>query len=44
MSLKWIIPYKKIIDAYKGQIWVEDRVKGDHRKGSNFIVLIPEVK
>ncbi len=33
---------KKIIDFYKGKIWVEDRVKGDQSKGSNFIVLIPE--
>ena len=35
---------KKIIESYNGQIWVEDRVKGDHRKGSNFVVLIPEPK
>ena len=31
----------KIIKLYKGKIWVEDRVKGDYSKGSNFIVLIP---
>ncbi|MBA7671576.1 Adaptive-response sensory-kinase SasA [subsurface metagenome] len=29
---------KKIIESYKGQIWVEDRVKGDYTKGSNFII------
>ena len=34
----------KIIETYKGKIWVEDRVKGDYSKGSNFIILIPEVK
>jgi len=34
---------KKIIESYDGEIWVEDRVKGDHLKGSNFILLIPEV-
>lgn len=34
----------KIIKLYKGKIWVEDRTKGDYSKGSNFIVLIPEVK
>jgi len=34
----------KIISLYKGKIWVEDRVKGDYSKGSNFIMLIPEVK
>jgi signal transduction histidine kinase len=33
---------KKIIDSYKGQIWVEDKIKGDFTKGSNFIILIPE--
>ncbi len=32
---------KKIIKSYNGQIWVEDRVKGDFSKGSNFIILIP---
>jgi signal transduction histidine kinase len=35
---------KKIIESYNGQIWVEDRVKGDFSKGSNFILLIPEAK
>jgi signal transduction histidine kinase len=33
---------KKIIDSFKGSIWVEDRIKGDYKQGSNFIVLIPE--
>lgn len=33
---------KKIIETYNGQIWVENRIKGDHSKGSNFIILIPE--
>jgi len=33
---------KKILETYKGKIWVEDRVKGDYTKGSNFIILIPE--
>jgi len=32
-----------IIDTYNGKIWVEDRVKGDRSKGSNFVLLIPEV-
>ena len=35
---------KKIIDNYNGQIWVEDRVKGDYSKGSNFVLLIPEAE
>ncbi len=33
-----------IIMKYKGQIWVENKVKDDYSKGSNFILLIPEVK
>jgi signal transduction histidine kinase len=34
---------KKIIDSYKGRVWVEDRVPGDYSKGSIFFVQIPEV-
>ena len=34
---------RKIIANYKGHIWVEDKVLGDYKKGSNFIILIPEV-
>ena len=34
---------KRIIDSYDGKIWVEDRVRGDYSRGSNFIILIPEV-
>ncbi len=33
---------KKIIESYQGQIKVKDKIKGDHTKGSNFILLIPE--
>ena len=33
---------KKIIDSYKGSIWVEDRINSDYKQGSNFILLIPE--
>ncbi|MHA2008489.1 MAG: PAS domain S-box protein [Promethearchaeota archaeon] len=31
---------KKIIDSYHGDIWVEDRVKGDYKQGSNFVILL----
>ena len=34
---------KKIITSYNGHIWVEDKVQGNSSKGSNFIILIPEV-
>jgi len=33
---------KKIVDSYKGKIWVEDRIKGDYSKGSSFVILILE--
>ena len=33
---------KKIIDDYDGRVRVEDRVKGDNTKGSNFIILLEE--
>ena len=31
----------KLIGLYNGDIWVEDRIKGDYTQGSNFIILIP---
>nr|MDO8082153.1 PAS domain-containing sensor histidine kinase [Candidatus Freyarchaeota archaeon] len=34
---------KRIVDKYGGRIWVEDRIKGDYKKGSNFIILLKEV-
>ncbi len=34
---------KTIIEKCRGEIWIEDKVYGDHSKGSNFILLIPEV-
>ncbi|MBN1802602.1 MAG: PAS domain-containing sensor histidine kinase [Candidatus Lokiarchaeota archaeon] len=33
---------KKIVESYRGRVWVEDRVKGDPSSGSNFIVIIPK--
>ena len=34
---------KRILEMYNGEISVEDRVKGDYSKGSNFVISIPEV-
>jgi signal transduction histidine kinase len=31
---------KEIVDSYGGEIWVEDRIKGDYNQGSNFIILL----
>lgn len=33
---------KKIIESYDGKIWVENRVRNDYAKGSNFVIEIPE--
>ncbi|MFX1572112.1 MAG: ATP-binding protein [Promethearchaeota archaeon] len=33
---------KKIINSYNGKIWVENRIKEDYTKGSNFTFLIPK--
>jgi signal transduction histidine kinase len=33
---------KKIVSSYNGAIKVEDRIKGDYSKGSNFILLLLE--
>ncbi len=32
----------KLINLCEGRMWIEDRVKGDSSKGSNFVVLIPK--
>ncbi len=34
---------KKIVDKYGGKIYVEDRIKGNYKEGSNFVVLLKEV-
>ncbi|MBN1803167.1 MAG: PAS domain S-box protein [Candidatus Lokiarchaeota archaeon] len=41
LGLSFIV---KLIDLYNGEIWVEDKVEGDHSLGSNFVVLLPEAK
>jgi len=33
---------KKIVETFHGKIWVEDRIKGDHTRGSKFILIMPE--
>lgn len=35
---------KVLIDDYQGKFWVEDRVKGDYKKGCRFIVMLPTIK
>ncbi len=33
---------KEIVEEFSGTVWVEDRIKGDWMKGSNFIVTLPK--
>jgi len=32
---------KSLVESYGGMIWAEDRVTGDHSKGSRFVVVLP---
>jgi PAS domain S-box-containing protein len=32
---------KKIVESFKGEIWVQNRIKDDYQHGSNFVMLIP---
>jgi signal transduction histidine kinase len=34
---------KRLVESFKGRVWVEDRVKGDYTKGSRFVVMLPAV-
>jgi signal transduction histidine kinase len=33
---------REVIHSFNGIIWAEDRIKGEHKKGTNIIILIPE--
>lgn len=37
-----LIFVREVIENFHGYIWVEDRVKGDYKKGSKFIMMIPQ--
>ena len=32
---------KRLVEEYGGSVWVEDRVPGDHTKGSRFVIVLP---
>ncbi len=34
---------KSLVESYHGRVWVEDRVPGDHTKGSRFVVMLPAI-
>ncbi|MFW9873569.1 MAG: sensor histidine kinase, partial [Candidatus Thorarchaeota archaeon] len=33
---------REVVQSFNGKVRAEDRVKGDYKKGSNIIILIPE--
>lgn len=35
---------KVLVQSSHGQVWVEDRVRGDHTKGAKFVVELPAVE
>jgi len=35
---------KRIVNLYKGEIWIENRIEDDYSKGSKFVIEIPEFK
>lgn len=35
---------RELIEGFNGKIWIENRIKEDYTKGSNFIILLPAVK
>ncbi|MHC1709766.1 MAG: ATP-binding protein [Methanomassiliicoccales archaeon] len=35
---------KALVDRYQGKVWVEDRIKGDHGKGSTFAIMLPKAR
>jgi PAS domain S-box-containing protein len=32
---------KALVEDFRGRVWVEDRVPGDHTKGCRFVVMLP---
>jgi signal transduction histidine kinase len=35
---------RTLVESFSGKVWVEDRVKDDHSKGSRFVVLLPALE
>jgi signal transduction histidine kinase len=33
---------KKLMDFYKGKIWIENKIQDDYSQGSNFVIILPE--
>jgi len=35
---------KTLVQSFQGKVWVEDRIQGDHTKGTKFVVLLPAIE
>ena len=35
---------KTLVEEFKGKVWAEDRVTGDHTKGSRFVIMLPSIE
>ena len=35
---------REVVHSFNGMIWAEDRIKGDYKKGTKVILLIPEAR
>ncbi|MDD1768070.1 MAG: ATP-binding protein [Methanomassiliicoccales archaeon] len=35
---------KTLADKYHGRVWVEDRIKGNHAEGAEFVIELPLAK
>jgi PAS domain S-box-containing protein len=35
---------RTLVEDFDGKVWVEDRVRGDHTKGTRFVIMLPAVE
>jgi signal transduction histidine kinase len=35
---------KPLVESYGGSVWVENRVHGEYKEGSRFVVMLPAVE
>lgn len=35
---------RTIIEGFKGRVWIEDRIPGDHTKGCRFVIMLPAIE
>jgi signal transduction histidine kinase len=35
---------RTLVEDFDGKVWVEDRVRGDHTKGTRFVIMLPAIE